>query len=211
MTKRRLEILEHRIQELCVGLCKKFGEDVWNIEQNEELRGALSKKIKRMKAKNLRKIFIKLCIEVKAYEFGVFGIIEAHQKVAKAYIVDGSISDACPPLQAVLYIMAEGHYEGKTVDDPSIREMFSLDYLLQSDWYQERLKIKQQRDAALWQMNRDYVEQKMDETNESVTDLWATLQDQMENAEQMLEWVNSDSYLQRLQGTLGADWIHRGA
>ena len=50
----------------------------------------------------------------------------------------------------------------------------------------------------------------MDETNESVTDVWASLQDQMENAEQMLEWVNSDSYLQRLQGTIGADWIHRG-
>ena len=89
--------------------------------------------------------------------------------------------------------------------------MFSLEYLLQSDWYQERLKIKQQRDAALWQMKHDYVEQKMDEINESVTDLWANLQDKMEKAEQMLEWVNSDSYLQRLQGTLGADWIHRGA
>jgi len=82
---------------------------------------------------------------------------------------------------------------------------------LQSDWYKERLKIKQQRDAALWQMNRNYVEQKMDEINESVNDLWAELQDQMEKAEQMLEWVNSDSYLERLQGTLGADWIHKGA
>ena len=50
----------------------------------------------------------------------------------------------------------------------------------------------------------------MDETNESVTELWAELQDQMENAEQMLNWVNSDNYLERLQGTLGADWIHKG-
>jgi len=82
---------------------------------------------------------------------------------------------------------------------------------LKSDWYKERLKIKQQRDAALWQMNRNYVEQKMDETNESVTDVWAELQDQMEKAEQMLEWVNSNSYLERLQGTLGADWIHKGS
>jgi hypothetical protein len=61
----------------------------------------------------------------------------------------------------------------------------------------------------LWQRNKNYIEQKMDEINESVTDLWADLQGQMENAEQMLEWVNSDSYLERLQGTLGADWIHR--
>ena len=146
-----------------------------------------------------------------AYVDGINNIVEAQQKVARAYIEDGSINDACPPLQAVLRIMAEGDYEGKTIDDPSIREMFTRDYLLNSDWYKERLVIKQQRDAALWQMNHDYVEQKMDEINESVTDLWAELQDQLENAEQMREWVNSDSYLERLQGTLGADWIHRGA
>jgi hypothetical protein len=142
---------------------------------------------------------------------GINNIVEAQQKVALAYIEDGSINDACPPLQAVINIMANGHHEGKTIDDPSIREMFTLDYLLQSDWYQQRLKIKQQRDAALWQMNRDYIEQKMDEINESETDLWASLEEQMENAEQMQEWVNSDSYFERLQGTLGADWIHKGA
>lgn len=146
-----------------------------------------------------------------AYVDGINNIIEAQQKVANAYIEDGSINDACPPLQAVLNVMASGSHEGKTIDDPAIREMFTRDYLLQSDWYKERLVIKQQRDAALWQMNRDYIEQKMDETNESVTEQWANLQGQMENAEQMLEWVNSDSYLQRLQGTLGADWIHKTA
>ena len=145
-----------------------------------------------------------------AYVDGINNIVEAQQKVAKAYIEDGSINDACPPLQAVLNIMAHGQHEGKMIDDPSIREMFTLDYLLQSDWYKERLIIKQQRDAALWQMNKNYIEQKMDETNESVTDIWADLQGQMENAEQMQEWVNSDSYLERLQGTLGADWIHKG-
>lgn len=148
---------------------------------------------------------------LEAYVDGINNIVEAQQKVAQGYIEDGSIEDACPPLQAVLYIMAEGHFEGKTIDDPSIRNMFTREYLLKSDWYKQRLKIKQQRDAALWEMNRDYIEQKMDEINESVTDLWADLQGRIENAEHMIEWVNSDSYLQRLEGTLGADWIHKGA
>jgi len=148
---------------------------------------------------------------MEAYIDGINNIVEAQQSVAQAYLKDGSIDDACPPLKAVLYIMAEGNFEGKTADDPEIRKMFTLDYLLASDWYQERLKIKQKRDAGLWQMNRNYIEQKMDETNESVTELWADLQGRMENAEEMLEWVNSDSYLERLQGTLGADWIHKGA
>ncbi|NOQ87841.1 MAG: hypothetical protein GQ550_02865, partial [Gammaproteobacteria bacterium] len=146
-----------------------------------------------------------------AYVDGINNIVEAQKKVALRYMVDGSINDACPPLQAVLYIMAEGSYQGKTIDDPAIREMFTLEYLLESDWYQQRLKIKQQRDASLWQMNKDYIDQKMDESNESNTVLWADLQDRIENAEHMLEWVNSDSYLQRLQGTIGADWIHKGA
>ncbi|MBE9567665.1 MAG: hypothetical protein IMF14_03140, partial [Proteobacteria bacterium] len=145
-----------------------------------------------------------------AYVDGINNIVEAQQKVARAYFEDGSIDDACPPLRVVLNIMANGEYEGKTIDDPSLREMFTLDYLLKSDWYKERLVIKQQRDAALWQMNRDYIEHKLDDSSESDTGAWAALQDRMENAEAMLEWVNSDSYLERLQGTLGADWIHRG-
>ncbi len=148
---------------------------------------------------------------MEAYVDGINNIVEAQKKVGLSYIADGSIDDACPPLQAVLYVMAEGSYQGKTIDDPAIREMFTLEYLLASDWYQERLKIKQQRDASLWQMNRDYIDQKMDETNESNTALWADLQGRIENAEQMLEWVNSDSYLERLHGTIGADWIHKGA
>ena len=146
--------------------------------------------------------------DMDAFVDGINNIVEAQQKVAQAYIEDGSIHDACPPLQAILYIMAEGTYQGKTIDDPAIREMFTRDYLLASDWYRQRLKIKQQREAALWQRNRDYIEQKMDETNESETGLWADLQGRMERAEEMLAWVKSDTFLEQLEGTIGADWIH---
>lgn len=84
-----------------------------------------------------------------AYIDGINNIVEAQQKVASACIEDGSIDDACPPLQAALKIMAKVHHEGKTIDDPTIREMFTVDYLLQSDWYLQRLKIKQQRDSVI--------------------------------------------------------------
>jgi len=80
---------------------------------------------------------------------------------------------------------------------------------MSSDWYRERLKLKQERDATLWKMNINYIEQKMEETSESETELWADLQGRIENAEQMFEWISSKSYLERLNGTLGADWIHR--
>jgi len=147
--------------------------------------------------------------DMSAYIDGINNISEAHQKVAKAYFEDDSINDACPPLQALLHIMAYGEYEGKTIDDASIREMFTRDYLMQSDWYQQRLRIKQERDAALWKTNRDYVEHKMDGFSEDDTDEWAELQGRMEKAAEMVEWVNSQSYLDSLQGSLGADWIHK--
>jgi hypothetical protein len=82
---------------------------------------------------------------------GVNNVYEAQQRVAQLYFQDGSIDDACPPLKALIHIMANGCFEGKVITDSTIRFMFTREYLLQSDWYQERLKIKQQRDYLLWQ------------------------------------------------------------
>ena len=144
-----------------------------------------------------------------AYVDGIKNITEAHQRVARAYFEDGSVHDACPPLQALLHIMTHGHYNDLAIDDPAIRNMFTLEYLLGSDWYQERLRIKQARDAALWKMNRTYVEQKMDDLNEDETEQRVDMQRRIERAQQMIEWVDSRDYLDRLQGTLGADWVHR--
>ena len=82
---------------------------------------------------------------------GVDNIVEAQQRVAEAYFADGTIDDACPPLKALLHIMAYGHYEGKDAGHPEIRALFTREALLASDWYLERLAIKQKRDVALWE------------------------------------------------------------
>ncbi len=147
--------------------------------------------------------------DMAAYVDGINNICEAQQKVAQHYIEDGSIDDACPPLKAVLSIMATGEYEGKTIDDPSIREMFTRDYLLQSDWYQQRLKIQQQRDARLWQNNLAYIERKIEELMDDDEARLQQLQKNREHAKAMLAEINSEQYLQNLQGSLGADWVHR--
>ena len=42
-------------------------------------------------------------------------------------------------------------FEGKDASDPAIRALFTREALLASDWYHERLAIKQQRDIALWE------------------------------------------------------------
>ena len=149
--------------------------------------------------------------DLEAYIDGVNNINEAQQKVALAYFEDGSIDDACPPLKALLHLMAYGEFEGKSIADPTIREMFTREYLTQSDWYQQRLVIKQERDTALWKLSREYVEQKIDKLSENETEELAKLQARVKKADGMIDWVSSQSYLDSLQGSLGADWIHKKA
>jgi hypothetical protein len=135
-------------------------------------------------------------------------VYQAQQRVASLYFQDGSIDDACPPLKALLHVMAYGHYEGKTVDDPSIRSMFTREALLESEWYRERLRIKQQREYALWLQHREYIRQRLNETEP--TETWhRVLTEKLETAERMLAEVEELGYLEKLSGTLGADWVHR--
>ena len=44
---------------------------------------------------------------------GVDAIVESQRRVATNYFEDGSVEAACPPLKALLHIMACGSYEGK--------------------------------------------------------------------------------------------------
>ncbi|HEX3274494.1 MAG TPA: hypothetical protein VHR43_06535, partial [Gemmatimonadales bacterium] len=82
---------------------------------------------------------------------GIGNIVEAQQRVAEAYFADGTIDDLCPPLQALLHIMAYGGYQGKDAQHPEIRALFTREALLASEWYHERLAVKQQRDILLWE------------------------------------------------------------
>jgi hypothetical protein len=140
------------------------------------------------------------------YVDGIDNVYEAQQRVAQLYIQDGSIDNACPPLKALLHIMAEGQYQGKTISDPAIRDMFTLNYLLQSDWYKQRLEIKQQRNSLLWQQHKAYIQQQLSKTERN--DSTAELNQKLERVEQMLSEINDPAYLEHLQGTLGADWVH---
>src|ERR1700723_3495226 len=81
---------------------------------------------------------------------GVEAIVETQPRVALQYFEDGSVHPACPPLKALLHIMAHGSYEGLGAEAPEIRELFTRQALLASEWYGERLRVKQARDVALW-------------------------------------------------------------
>lgn len=136
---------------------------------------------------------------------GINNIVETQQRVAQRYIADGSIEDACPPLYALLHIMANGHHQGMDVHHPQIRSLFSRNYLIKSTWYRERLEIKQQRDAALWQRHADYLENLIQNNHHGInaSDLWQRLQ----KTKSTIDSIMSSEYLDSLVGTLGADPI----
>lgn len=78
---------------------------------------------------------------------GVANIVATHQRVAESYFADGSIAMACPPLKALLEIMAYGQTgDGLKLESPELRAMFSRDSVLHSDWYAARLDAKQRSD-----------------------------------------------------------------
>jgi len=136
---------------------------------------------------------------------GVENIVEAQRQVAARYLEDGSIEEACPPLKALLYIMATGSYEGKDVHHAEIRAMFTREALLASDWYRERLEVKQERDIRLWERHVAYLTGFTNRASHQDMVSRLDIPARLENATAKLDWLKSKDYLQSLQGTIGAD------
>jgi len=136
---------------------------------------------------------------------GIDNIVEAQRRVAQQYLDDGSVDDACPPLKALLHIMATGTYEGMDAHHPQIRAMFTRDYLLASDWYRERLEIKQERDVALWRCHVLNLQRFLDLPDFADVAERLGMHERLEGAKAKLEKVQSPDYLKSLVGTIGAD------
>jgi len=124
---------------------------------------------------------------------GVEAIVETQTRVALQYFEDGSVDAACPPLKALLHIMARGSYEGMGVDAPEIRGLFTREAMLASGWYRERLRVKQDRDIALWTRHVAALE---------------SAGRPLEEGRAQLARVSAPQYLQELEGTIGADPFH---
>ena len=138
---------------------------------------------------------------------GVDNLVEAERKSALNYFKDGTIKYACPLLKIILHVMAYGHYEGKSLDDPAIRAMFTREAVLKSDWYNKRLVTKQQRDIVLWMRNIKALEDFLGRPGYQLEATRLGIHQRLMDAEKELARVSSDSYLKELVGTLGADPI----
>jgi len=134
---------------------------------------------------------------------GMDNICVTHQRVAQSYFDDGTIALACPPLRALLHIMAKGNFEGHGLDAPEVRGLFSREHLLASDWYAARLAAKQQADIALWTRHVSTLEDFMaDPANKSVM-ARLRLAKRLADARAELAKVSARAYRDSLRGTLG--------
>jgi hypothetical protein len=143
--------------------------------------------------------------DIDVFADGMDNIIATQQRVAQQYFDDGTINDACPPLRALLHIMRDGNYEGKGLDDPKIRSLFTAENLLDSDWYGARLKAKQAIDVRLWQRHVQYLQAFLTKSNYDDEAERLGIKARLTEAKQTLASVTKASHLKFLHGSLGAD------
>eukprot|EP00932_Pfiesteria_piscicida_P021260 SRR837773.8054.p1 GENE.SRR837773.8054~~SRR837773.8054.p1 ORF type:complete len:711 (-),score=209.45 SRR837773.8054:35-1939(-) len=136
---------------------------------------------------------------------GVDNIVEAQETAAKKYLADGSIKDACPPLRAVLYCMAEGQTpEGLTIHDAEVRKLFERDAVLASDWYRQRLLAKQRQEVG--RLTRGVKELTQFLKAGSKADLARlNIDARLSKAQKELEFARSEAYVESLIGTSGSE------
>ena len=139
---------------------------------------------------------------------GINNIVETQQKVAKQYFEDGSYELAIPPLKALLNIMAHGVHEGKTLDSKEIRDMFTYEYLIESDFYAERLTRKQIQDVQLWENHIHYLENTLAQFGDRIEGKSKNIiLDKIKNSKEEKERISSYDYLKKLKGCLGRDKV----
>jgi hypothetical protein len=139
------------------------------------------------------------------YVDGIMNIVETQRRVALGYFVDGSYDQACPPLQALLSIMAHGHYNNCDANHPDIRRLFTREYLLTSDWYQRRLQNRQDRDIARWKRHVEYLERWIENHPDSHAHARLNIPYRLAVARRQLILVQGGDHLNSLAGSTGAD------
>ncbi len=144
------------------------------------------------------------------YVDGINNIVEAHQKVALAYFEDKSVEAAIPPLKILLHVMAYGNYEGREISDPELRKYFDREYVIKSDWYKERLKLKQNRDKKCLSQQIDYLNSFKSNPDNADLVIEMDIPGRIDIAKQKLTKVSSPEYLKELVGTIGLDPLFKG-
>lgn len=136
---------------------------------------------------------------------GMENIVTAMQEAAAHYFADGSVEDACPPLQALLHIMRDGTWNGHDLASPEVRRLFDREEMLKSDWYAARLDAKRKIDAAALDAHARYLEKFLKRAHYSDVHVQLGIPARVERLVEKLRVASEPTYVEQLRGTLGAE------
>jgi hypothetical protein len=101
--------------------------------------------------------------------------------------------------------MLHDQFEGKGLEHPEIRKLFTRENLLASSWYAARLAAKQKIDRALWKRHVEYLNSFLRRPSHADVAEKMSIASRLTRARKTLEQVESAEYLKQLAGTLGAE------
>lgn len=136
---------------------------------------------------------------------GMDNIVSTHKRVAEHYFNDGTIQFACPPLKALLHVMARGSFEGKDLAHPELRRLFTPEHLRSSEWYRQRLQARQRVEIALWKRHVENLQNFVLRAHHSDEEYLLVAEDRLLDARAHLQRVSSQTYVEKLVGALGAE------
>jgi phosphoenolpyruvate carboxykinase (diphosphate) len=141
--------------------------------------------------------------DMESFVDGIHHIIEAQQRVARAYFEDGSYELAVPPLKVLLEAMADPETKSERLRDPSFRSQFTRPVMLAADWYRARLVAQQQVDVRHWERMAKYLARAISDGGhgQALTELERRRTEALVRADA----ARQPSYLETLVGTLGVD------
>ncbi len=143
--------------------------------------------------------------DMESYVDGINNITETHKKIAQAYVADGHVNSAVPPLRALLHIMATGSYEGMTETSPEFRAMFTRESILASDWYTDRLAELQSKTVSYYSKSVKTLESYLENSDRHAEKMVSLVTTNLTETKELLALAQSDQYITDVTGTIGAD------
>ncbi|MGA8046700.1 MAG: hypothetical protein WCA30_10610 [Dermatophilaceae bacterium] len=154
-------------------------------------------------------IFTEAVLRPETQDLAVFAdsvdvMVSTHERVARAYLKDGTIASACPPVRALLEIMADGmSADGLTLGDPAFRAMFTRESVLASDWYAARLDAAQAQLVARADAGVAAIEALVESDRDGLVSHRLGLADRLAEVTAARDEAASPAARERLVGTIG--------
>jgi hypothetical protein len=143
--------------------------------------------------------------DLEVFVDGMRNIVETGQRVARNYFEDGTIELACPPMRALLSIMAYGDHEGLRLGDPDFRALFTRQAILESDWYHQRLDAQVETEARLLDRQIAELERFLADEEGYPETQGMELRESLEQARERSATLRTSAHREQLIGTLGRD------